>query len=158
VGRYYDTETGRSGKFMFGVQPSDDPGFMGMQEQEPSTIQYYADKDMRADIKKNLDKQYDLLDVPKDKRIYYCKDLQDYDAYEKKELTDKVFVSVREDDKEEMEKYKGKIRWADDKPGHVSFEIGKERERTLVLARIRLGITILSDIKDTGECWLNAEL
>lgn len=143
---------------MFGVQPSDDPAFMGMQEQEQTYINYYADKSMVADIKKKLDEQYDTLGVPKNKRKYYCKDWGEYDAYEREVLTDKVFVSVREDDKEEMEKYKDKVRWADDKAGYVSFEIGDERNRTLVLARIRLGIVILSDIKDTGECWLEAEL
>ena len=64
-------------------------------------------------------------------------------------------MSVKEDDEIEMAKHKGETRWSDDKQGYVSFEI---KGMALVLARIRLGLSILSDIKDTGECWLNAEL
>lgn len=45
MGRYYYTDNGKEGKFMFGVQPSDDPDYMGMIEQEPTSIDYYADKD-----------------------------------------------------------------------------------------------------------------
>ena len=159
MGRHYNTETGRTGKFMFAVQSSDDPSYMGMQEQEPTSIDFYADKESEAEIRDNLDEQYDLLDIPQDKRMYYMKkDWSDYDKFEREVLSPKVFVSVREDDKEEMAKYKDKVRWADDRDGYVKFEIGKERVKTLVLARIRLGIVILSDIKDNGECWLNAEL
>ena len=159
MGRYYATETGREGKFMFGVQPSDDAGYMGMLEQEPTSVDYYADKDDETKIRLMLDEQYDLLEIPQDKRIYYTdKDWKTYDKFEGEVLYPKVFVSVKEDDEEEMAKHKGEIKWAMGKEGYVSFEIGKKRVRTLALARIRLGIVILSDIKDTGECWLNAEL
>ena len=159
MGRYYSTETGREGKFMFGVQSSGDPQYMGMQEQEPTSVDYYADEEDVPRIKEMMDKQYDLLGVPKEARIYYTdKDWKKYNEFEKQFLWPQVFVSVREDDTEELEKYKDKVRWADDRPGYVCFEKGEERKNTLALARIRLGMTILSDIKDTGECWLNAEL
>lgn len=158
MGRYYETNEGRGGKFMFGVQPSDDPGTMGMVEQEPTSIDYYADEDNVEEIRKNLNKQYDKLGVPLERRLYYYKDHKEYDDYEERELKDRVFIDVREDDPIEMEKYKDKTRWYCEKPGYVSFERGHERERTLALARIRLGVAILSDIKDSGECWLNAEI
>ena len=45
MGRYYRTDNGAEGKFMFGVQPSDDPAEMGMHEQDPQVINYYADED-----------------------------------------------------------------------------------------------------------------
>lgn len=156
MGRYYQTDNGRGGKFMFGVQSSTDPQYMGMTEQEQCSIDYYADKDNEPKIKRMLDKQYDILGVPEDKRIYYTDaEWKDYDKFEKQYLRHKVFVSVKEDDETEMAKHKGETRWSDDKQGYVSFEI---KGMPVVLARIRLGLTILSDIKDTGECWLNAEL
>lgn len=104
MGRYYETNTGRRGKFMLGVQDSTDPEYMGMNEQERGYIEYLAD---------------------------------------------------REDDKKEMEKYKGKTRWYCERKGYVSFEIANN---ALALARIRLATTILSDIREDGECYLQAEL
>lgn len=156
MGRYYHTDSGREGKFMFGVQSSDDPQYMGMTGQEPTSIDYYADKDDEPEIRRMLDKQYDIIGIPQDKRLYYTdKKWEEYDKFEKEYLYPKVFVSVKEDDKEELEKHKKDIKYADDKQGYVMFEI---KGMAIVLARIRLGITILSDIKDNGECWLNAEL
>lgn len=140
---------------MFGVQPSDDPGEMGMREQDPTTITYYADDGDVEGIKAKLDEQYEILGVPKADRIYYCKDRQAMNLFEKNVLSRAVWVEVREDDKEEMEKHKGETRWANEKPNYVSFEIPG---RALPLARIRLGLDILSDIKDEGYCSLDAEL
>ena len=156
MGRYYETETGRTGKFMFGVQSSDDPHYMGMSEQEPTSIDYYADEHDYNRIKRNLDKQYDILNIPKDKRVYYTdKGWKEWDKYEKEVLYDKVFLSVKQSDKAETDKHKGETMWHNDKDGYVSFEI---KGMAIVLARIRLGVAILSDIDDTGECYLNAEL
>lgn len=39
MGRYYNTSSGREGKFMFGVQSSTDAEYFGLQ---PCAIQYYA--------------------------------------------------------------------------------------------------------------------
>lgn len=153
MGRYYNTASGREGKFMFGVQSSDDPEYMGMYE-EPTYIQYYASKDEEPKIRAKLDEQYDLLGVPKDKRLYTYKDYKEYDEYERKELSERVWIDVREDDKEELAKHKNEVRWASNKKGYVSFE---RKNLALVLARIRLGATILSDIKDDGYCSLEAE-
>ena len=44
MGRYYNTNTGRGGKFGFACQNSSDPqDYFGMEEQEPTSITYYAD-------------------------------------------------------------------------------------------------------------------
>ena len=155
MGRYYETNTGRRGKFMFGVQDSTDPEYMGMNEQERGYIEYLADRDDEQKIRDKLDEQYDILGIPKDKRLYTYKEEEEYDDYEKKHLIDKAFVDVKEDDKKEMEKYKGKTRWYCERKGYVSFEIANN---ALALARIRLATTILSDIREDGECYLQAEL
>lgn len=155
MGRYYNTNSGREGKFMFGVQPSDDPGEMGMREQDPTMITYYADDNDVELIKENLDKQYEVLGVPKADRIYYCKTNKEMADYEDKTLRSSVWVDVREDDEVEMKKHEKDTRWYCPKDGYVSFEIpGK----ALALARVRLALIILSDIKDEGYCSLDAEL
>lgn len=156
MGRYYDTDGGRRGKFMFGVQASDDPGYMGMHEQEPISIDYYADADDVEHVKSKLDEQYDILGIPENKRIYYCKDNKQMSEYEDKVLHDKVFVTVHKDDKEAKEKYKGKTAWWSGKGNeYTDYEINNN---ALALARIRLALDILSDIEDNTFCSLTAEL
>lgn len=155
MGRYYNTDSGRSGKFMFGVQSSGDPEVMGMREQAPTSVFYYADKEDVEEIRGSLDEQYDLLGVPTDERIYYAKDMAEYDKYENEHLADRVWITVREDNEAEMAKHKNEARWYSEKEGCVAFEIPGH---ALPLARIRLAINILSDIKDEGYCSLEAEL
>ena len=153
MGRYYNTSSGREGKFMFGVQPSDDPEFFGMCA---GSVQYYADESNEPEIKKKLDELYDELEVPKDKRIYYFKEYEDLDKFENEYLYPKCFVSVKNDDEKEKEKHKGEGAWASYKGDeYTDYQIGN---RALTLARIRLGLTVLSDIKDDGFCDLDAEL
>lgn len=152
MGRYYHTDSGREGKFMFGVQSSDDPEYMGMRE-DPTFIQYYASKDDEPKIRARLDEQYDILDVPKDKRLYYSKDWGDYDKFEKEELEHRVWIKVKNGSEEEK-KFEGKTRWACDDEGYTMYE---REGMALILARIRLGITILSELKDEGYCSLEAE-
>ena len=66
MGRYYESETGRSGKFALCRQPSTDPGdFFGMDEQEPNEITYTIEKDNYDMVKKKVDSLYDQLKVPK---------------------------------------------------------------------------------------------
>lgn len=156
MGRYYETNGGRGGKFMFGVQSSDDPEYMGMHEQEPATVDYYADKDDIERIKNKLVEQYDILGVPKDQRKYYCKDCKEMAKYENEVLHDKVFVTVNVKDEQAMKQYEGKDRWCSEKgDDYIDYEINNN---ALVLARIRLALDILSDIKDDGYCLLTAEL
>lgn len=152
MGRYYYTDGGREGKFMFGVQPSDDPEYMGMGE-DPSYIEYYASEDDAPKIKQRLDEQYDILGIPKDKRMYYAKDAEEYNKYENKELEDKVWIKVK-DDSEEAKQFEGKTKWWCEDKGYTMYE---RDNMALVLARIRLGVNILSDIKDAGCCSLRAE-
>lgn len=156
MGRYYMTDNGREGKFMFAVQSSDDPEYLGMHEQERASIDYYADEDDVPDIRKKLDEQYDKLGVPTENRIYYCKDYKEMDEYEDKYLHDKVFVSVSHEDKDAMKEHEGETGWASRKGNdYTDYEI---RGNAIALARIRLALNILSDIKDGGSCYLNAEL
>ena len=152
MGRYYNTNTGRSGKFMFGVQSSGDPEEMGMSE-DPTYIQYYADADDEPKIRKKVDEQYDKLNVPQDKRIYYMKDWEDYDKFEKEVLEDRVWIKCKAGSKEDKQ-HNGETKWASDKNDEVMYE---RKGMALVLARIRLGLVILSDIKDEGYCSLEAE-
>ena len=68
MGRYYQTATGREGKFWFAVQPSDDPQkIYGMDEVEyddedydtGNTVDYYTDdKDY---VRNKLEEQYNQL-------------------------------------------------------------------------------------------------
>lgn len=152
MGRYYHTDNGREGKFMFGVQSSNDPEYMGMSE-DPTFIQYYASKDDEPKIKAKLDEQYDILGVPIEKRMYYAKDLETYDRYENEELEDKVWVKVK-DGSEEEKQFNGKTKWYCEDEGYTLYE---RENMALVLARIRLGVNILSDIKEKGYCSLEAE-
>ena len=155
MGRYFFTDNGREGKFMFGVQPSDDPQYMGMTE-DNSHIQYYASEDDVPEITRRLDEQYDILGVPKEERLYTYKNYDEYDKYENEVLKEKVWTTVKEDDKEAMKEHEKEARWASDKEGYVMFE--RSKDMCLALARIRLATTVLSDIKDSGYCSLDAEV
>ena len=153
MGRYYNTSSGREGKFMFGVQSSTDAEYFGLQ---PCAIQYYASDNDVPKITEELDKLYDELDVPMEARLYYYKEYEDLSDFENKHLYPKCFESVNEEDEEGLKAHKGENRWGSYKGmGWVDFEI---KGRAIVLARIRLALTILSDIQDDGYCDLNAEL
>lgn len=155
MGRYYTTESGRAGKFMFGVQPSNDPELLGMNEQEPTSVWYYADTEDADNIRDAVDAQYEILGIPDDKRIYYVKDEGEYEKFEKEVIDDKVWIKCKIDS-EEYKKHDGETKWAGDSNDEVMFE--RDRKLTLAMARIRLGITILSDIEDDACCELEAEL
>ena len=161
MGRYYDTSTGRNGKFMFAVQNSDDPEYMGMGE-DPTYIHYYASDQDKDKITKRLDEQYDILGIDKKNRLYDMPrkddgsdDFEAYDKWEEKYLHDKVWKYVKHS--EQSDEDKKKITWSSNKGSeYVGIEI--ESGRCLALARIRLAIKILSDINDEGYCSLDAEL
>lgn len=158
MGRWYRTTEGREGKFAVCKQPSTDPeDFFGLEEQEPNEIEYHASKDQEEDIKNRVDELYDKLGVPKEKRVYYYsgdKPLNDwYDMVEQY-----AYKKINNAEVKRYEKLLG------EKPDQ--FYCGEEHKTmiekfdgsSLCMARIKLGITILSDIKDTGECWITAEL
>ena len=126
MGRYYDTTSGRGGKFGFAVQDSDDPEYMGML---PENCRYYFATEEEADnIKEIVDGQYDKLNVPDNKRIYYMEQETTQDSPVRKLLNG---------------------LWKDS---------GEDKDKLLAVCRIELGLVILSDIKDNGQCSLRAEL
>lgn len=146
MGRYYTTNTGRSGKFGFACQSSTDPqDYFGMQEQEPVEVMYYAEEKDVPHIKWKLDEVYDQAKVPQEERIYELRKGDDeYQGFHDK--YHKYFFEPR-------------------KAGEGNFageNGGTEREvfdnAHLALSRLWLGLTILTDIKEEGYCELNAEL
>lgn len=80
MGRYYTMGSGREGKFAFGVQPSDDPEIFGMGQ---SHISYYlvADHESVENVKKVINEQYQILDVPKHERKFNFKDDDEKQTY-----------------------------------------------------------------------------
>jgi len=59
MGRYYKGDI--SGKFMLGVQSSDDASFFGVDPIEPNYIEYYFPKESLPEIKKGIKKCRVLL-------------------------------------------------------------------------------------------------
>lgn len=158
MGRYYNTANGRGGKFGFGKQPSTDPGdFFGMQELEPCEITYTADKDNEEDIKAKVDELYDKAEVPKEERIYYQKGPENEDKLG--DLLEKYIY--RKVNRNEVERY-DKIEGFKHEPYYCGEEhktlIEKFEGASLCASRIRLGVVILSEIKDYNICELTAEL
>lgn len=169
MGRFFSTDLGRSGKFIFGVQSSDDPKYLGMEESERTYIPYYAESDKVETITKKLDEQYDILGVDKKDRIYLIpkadKDPEhdiwgwaEFNKYEKKYLHDKVWETFKNDEADKAEKKYGKgfTRWGGDEEG--VFDVEKKEGLVLALGRIRLALVILTDIEEQGYCSLEAEL
>lgn len=158
MGRFFNTETGRNGKFGFGSQPSTDPGdFFDMHEEEPSEIIYTLEKNNYDAVKEKVDELYDKLEVPKDRRIYYIKkegeegklgDLLEEYAYKKVNRTE-----VKRYDK--IDGFEHKTYYNEEK--HKVF-IERFKDAGLCCSRVRLGLVILSDLKDDGYCELRAEL
>lgn len=157
MGRFYNTEGGREGKFTLCKQPSTDPGeFFGMDEQQPNELTYVLDKNGHEMVKEKVDGLYDQLKVPKEERIYYLKkddrdklgDLLEKYAYKKVNRAEIKRYNER-DGFEHAEYY------CDEK--HKVF-IDVFKDAGLCCGRIRLGLTILSDLQDDGFCELIAEL
>lgn len=141
MGRYYNTSTGRGGKFGFGCQSSTDPeDYFKM---TPVSITYGgADEKV---VKKKVNEIYDKANVPKEERIYKLKggnnDSEYEDVYQKYH---KYFFEPRENG-----------GFAGDN-GITEGEVFNEAH--LYSARLWLGLTILTDIKEDGYCEIDAEL
>ena len=158
MGRYYESETGRSGKFALGKQPSTDPGnFFGMEELEPNEITYVLEKDNYDMVKEKVDSLYDQLKVPKKERIYYIKKEGEKDKIS--DLFDKY--AYKKVNNAEVKRY-NKI----DGFEHQTYYC-EEKNKTIIdvfegaglcCSRVRLGLVILSDLQDDGYCELRAEL
>lgn len=136
---------------MVARQPSDAPERLGMREQVPSTISYYADEDDKAAIKEELDKRYDLLGVPAGARLYRLTSDEAYQNWKKENLDPLVWEEVKEDEApQEASKF-----WTP-KEGYVLIE--KSREKAIASADIYLALAILTDIEEQGYCSLEAEV
>lgn len=146
MGRYYNTNTGRGGKFGFACQSSADPHeYFDMHEEEPIEITYYADKDDVDNIKAKLDKIYDQANVPTNERIYEL-DGSDDEYQDFHNRYHKYFF-------ERCESGEGNFAGENGTTEREVFE-----KAHLGQSRLWLGLVILSDIKDEGYCSLDAEL
>lgn len=146
MGRYFNTNTGRGGKFGFACQSSTDPkDYFEMEEQEPTEITYYADDSDVDSIKWKLDELYDKASVPQEKRIYELNggddEYQDFDA----RFHRYFFETCKA----------GEGDFAGEN-GTTEREMFKDAH--LCQSRLWLGLTILTDIKEEGYCELDAEL
>ena len=157
MGRYYASETGRSGKFALGKQPSTDPSdFFGMEEMQPNEITYTLEKDNYDMVKKKVDGLYDQLKVPKEERIYYLKK-DDEDKlgdllvkYAYKKVNNAEIKRYNKIDGFEHQTY-----YCEEKNKTV---IDAFEDAGLYCSRVRLGLVILSDLQDDDYCELRAEL
>ena len=146
MGRYYNTNSGRSGKFGFGCQSSSDPqDFFGMKDQEPNTITYWADNEDYDYIKGKLDEVYNEAKVPQGERIYE--------------------LYGGENEYQEFHNKFHKYFFETCKAGEGNFageNNTTEREvfanAHLAQSRLWLGLVILTDLLEDGYCELDAEL
>lgn len=163
MGRYYYDQTGNEGKFWFAVQPSDDPKTIyGMSEVEPDDDwdedeaddygETYIDYDSSNDeyVKKQLDKQYDILGVPKDERKYEC---DDGNAYVWDDLA-KYFLTEQEPPEDATGHKACGYFMGEGEP--TMYPISSEKE--LAASRVVLGLFIYNSIKKNGSCFMTAEL
>ena len=157
MGRYYESDTGRSGKFALGKQPSADPGdFFGMEEMQPNEIIYTLEKDNYDMVKKKVDGLYDKLKIPKEERIYYLKkddedklgDLLEKYAYKKVNNAE-----VKRYNK--IDGFEHQTYYSEEKNKTI---IDMFEDAGLCCSRVRLGLVILSDLQDDDHCELRAEL
>lgn len=155
MGRYYNTQTGKEGKFWFAVQPSDDPRTIYHmddvseydEEEDYESYSDYESSDAEK-IKKHLDEQYDILGVPKEERKYECEKEGEY-VWE--DLA-KYYLTEKEPPKDEAYKVCG-YYMGEDKP--TMYPISKDKE--LAASRVQLGLVIYNTILTEGECLLTAE-
>ena len=158
MGRYYESETGRNGKFAPGKQPSADPGnFFGMKEMQPNEITYTLEKDNYDMVKNKVDGLYDQLKVPKEERIYYMKKeggeeklLDLFDKYAYKKVNNAEIKRYNKLDGFEHQTY-----YCEEKNKMI---IDMFEDAVLCCSRVRLGLVILSDLQDDDYCELRAEL
>lgn len=147
MGRYYTTNTGRSGKFGFAVQSSDDPEIFGMEE-NTGVIHYYMDdsEENLEQVEEVMNKQYDILNIPKEERIYSGKENDLYQLIEKYKDQNWMVYNEERDGKQ--------IPYHSEE--HPEGLIPKQGV-ILAECRLYLGLTIMTDLKEQGYCELEAE-
>lgn len=161
MGRMYYDQTGNEGKFWFAVQPSDDPKTIyGMGEVEPDDEgdedsgygETYIDYESSNDeyVKKQLDKQYDILGVPKEERKYKY---DNGNAYVWDDLA-KYFLTEQEPPEDATGHKACGYHMGEGEP--TMYPISSEKE--LAASRVVLGLFIYNSIKNNGSCFMTAEL
>ena len=90
MGRFYNGDI--EGKFMFGVQVSDDASFFGGEEIEPNYINYYFSKEDLGSIKEGIDTCKKELGIFEEKiKDYFSKN----DCYNDEEMSKSLKISVK---------------------------------------------------------------
>lgn len=110
MGRYYAGDI--EGKFMFGIQSSDDASFFGGSESEPNHINYYFSKEDLIDIRNGIKTCIDELGKHKKKLDKFFKLNNSYDE---KEIAKKLDIEVKE--------ITPLLRW------YARLELGKKIEK-----------------------------
>ena len=156
MGRYYTSNnSGEQGKFWFGVQSSSDvEDVYGMTMVEPPMDEdwdgygeWWADYDTDDTqyVIDQLNKQYDILGVPQEERIY---------EYEEDKLGDYIWNTLAKYFMTDVQIGKA-IGYAMGEGKPTMYPISKEKE--LAASRVDLGLFILNDIKHYGVSSINAE-
>ena len=156
MGRYYNTQTGKEGKFWFAVQPSDDPRTIYHmddvseydEEEDYESYSDYESSDAES-IKKHLDEQYDILGVPKEERKYKCEDEGEYVW----ETLAKYYLTEKEPPEDASGHVACGYYMGEGKPTMYPISHAKE----LAASRVQLGLVIYNTILTEGECLLTAE-
>lgn len=151
MGRYYTTASGNyDGKFWFGVQPSDDPETVfGLRETDTDGDSYadYEGSD-KAKVRRKLHKLFDILEVPREKRMFKFDNGDQVGTYVWDELRDYYLTANKN------EVYDTDNAWA---MGEGKTMYARSREKELAASRIQLGLNILNEMRTKGVCWINAE-
>lgn len=157
MGRYYYCNSGREGKFWFAVQPSTDPkDIYGMSEIPADDMEYeedngygesFVDYETSDDVrvKKQLNKQYDILGVPKEERKYEVENVGGYVW----DTLRKYYLTTKQQNDGDVGYHMG-----DDEP--TMYPLSKEKE--LAASRVQLGLNIYNEIKQLGYCSMTADL
>lgn len=144
MGRYYNTNTGREGKFGFGCQSSTDPkDYFGMYE--GGRVIYQIGDEDAGKIERKIEKIYDMAKVPDEERIYkLCGggETKEYDDFHNR-----------------YHKYFFEPRANGGFAGNNNTTEGEIFDNAyLWSSRLWLGLVILTDLKEEGYCELEAEL
>lgn len=141
MGRYWNSQTGREGKFGFGCQSSTDPeDYFGM---TPVSITYGGADE--GEVKQKVKEIYNKANVPEKERIYNLKGGDSNDEYE--------------DFWKRYHKYFFEPRENGGFAGNNGVSEGEVFPNAhLCSARLWLGLSILTDISEDGYCEIDAEM
>ena len=130
MGRYYGGDI--SGKFWFGIQPSDDADFFGVEGTQPEYIEYYFDESNTDDVRKGVNDCLETLGENKSRLDKFFDGRQGYnddmirDVWQMEYKTELTDVEIRD-----------MLSW---------------------YARLELGTKILNCLDENKECSFTAEV